>query len=327
MSAVHTEPLAESTLPVVNGRVYHLDILPEELARNIIIVGDPDRVPLLAKVLLATVEVDRAHRGLRTITGVAHGEHKTRVSIVTSGMGQPSFEIVMGELVALREIDLKTRTRLPGTRKPLNIIRLGTSGAIQADTVLGTSIITRYSVGLDNSGVYYDIPAQDKTVLDLEEAVKAALVKGARPNSRFTHALLPYASKCDPHVVQALSDAAAAIGHRAKVGVTASASGFFCNQGRWLVKEAPPTVPDIDDVISKVTVQTPSGDNLRIENLEMETSFLCHLGAAMGYRCGAICVTVAQRKLCKFFEGSPAALVEQAGRAAVAALEKLDQMD
>ena len=93
-----------SDLPIVDGRTYHLDLRPEDLAENIIIVGDPDRVTFIADEFLGAKEIDRFHRGLRTITGYVK-ETGQRVSIVTSGMGTPSLEIVLNEIVALNEID------------------------------------------------------------------------------------------------------------------------------------------------------------------------------------------------------------------------------
>jgi uridine phosphorylase len=99
-----------SDLPISEGRVYHLALSPEELAKDIIIVGDPERVSFIADEFLADRECDRYHRGLRTITGRVKETGK-RVSIITSGMGTPSLEIVLNEIVALNEIDFIRKKR------------------------------------------------------------------------------------------------------------------------------------------------------------------------------------------------------------------------
>jgi uridine phosphorylase len=129
---INIDPYKTSDLPVFNNTVYHLDLKPEELAKNIVIVGNPERVPFIAEEFLCDCEVDRSHRGLRTTTGTFR-ETGQRVSITTSGMGTPSLEIVLNELVALNEIDFKTMTQKEEF-DPLTIIRVGTSGGLQHDT-------------------------------------------------------------------------------------------------------------------------------------------------------------------------------------------------
>jgi uridine phosphorylase len=136
-----------SDLPIIEGKVYHLCLKPEDLANHILIVGDPERVSFIAKEYFSRIEVDKFHRGLRTITGIVRDTGQ-RVSIVTSGMGTPSLEIVLNEIIALNEIDFYTRTR-KSVYDMLTVIRVGTSGSIQPDTELGTLIITDYAIGLD----------------------------------------------------------------------------------------------------------------------------------------------------------------------------------
>ena len=103
------EPFTSGDLPLMpDGKVYHLHLCPGELAPNVLVVGDPGRVPKIATSCLNSVEIDREHRGLRTITGVTDG---LRISIVTTGMGTGSEEIVLQELQILNEIDPVTRCR------------------------------------------------------------------------------------------------------------------------------------------------------------------------------------------------------------------------
>lgn len=277
-------------LPLVDGKVYHLNLRPEELAKEIIIVGDPERVPFIADEFLENREVDRFHRGLRTITGLVK-ETGRRTSIVTSGMGTPSIEIVLNEIVALNEIDFRTLKRKEEF-ETINIIRVGTSGGIQLDTDLGTLIMTDYVVGMDNTGLFYDVPYQDKNCKMLEERVRAAIDATIPDNSRFKGKLFPYAAKADKGIVDALEGKAKKLGVKYRRGVTVSNSGFFGSEGR-AVSRVPVTVSDMDGVLA----YTDTGiAGLRFENMEMESSFLLHFMGALGYRAGVICPIIDNRR-------------------------------
>jgi len=312
-----------SSLPVVDGRIYHLSINHDELADKCIIVGDPERVPKIANKFLAKVLADRSHRGLRTITGLTVNGG-VPITIVTSGMGTPSLEIVLNELIAVHELDLATRKPLKGERKPLTIIRVGTSGAVRSGTALGTAIITKWAVGLDNTGTYYDAPC-DPVTEAIEDTVTKAVRAAATPGSRFGSRLAPYAAAAAPEVVEALTEVAQEKKILHKVGITASAAGFFANQGRQIRPFLKVTVPNIDSVVGSVDLSGIEGispKDIKIENLEMECAALYHIGRMAGCRCGTVCVTVAQRRTGEFLENQ-AACVEAASTLAVDALVAL----
>lgn len=283
-----------SDLPIIEGKVYHLDLTPEDLAKKIIIVGDPERAPFIADEYFSTREVDRFHRGLRTITGCVK-ETGQRVSIITSGMGTPSLEIVVNEIVALNEIDFHTRTR-KAVYDRLTIIRVGTSGGIQPDIALGTLIITEYAVGLDNTGLFYDVPCYEESMKILEERIREAVDGSIPANSRFKGKIYPYASRAHQDVTGALEREAQKLGVNYKQGVTVTNSGFFGNQGR-TVSRIPLTVPEIDGVLSFVDTGI---EGMRIENMEMEASFLLHFMGALGHRAGVICAVIDNRREEKF---------------------------
>ena len=184
-----SDPISASDLPLdEQGRIYHLQIKPDQLAPDILIVGDPGRAEMIGSTFLHDIEVEHEHRGLVTITGISavSGEPATilspiKTTVTTSGMGTPSLEIILQELVALNEIDFTTR--LPKRRFPrLQIIRVGTSGALQASTRLGTLIITSYAIGMDNTGLYYEVPYPDETCLQTGKGCPPAgkKVHGAR---------------------------------------------------------------------------------------------------------------------------------------------------
>lgn len=283
------EPFKPSDLPLRDGKVYHLDLKPEELAKNIILVGDPARVSMIASEFLKSVEVERFNRGLRTITGTVK-ETGQRVSIVTSGMGTPSMEIVLNELVALNEIDFQTLKRKTEF-DPLTLIRVGTTGGVQRETVLGTLIITDYIVGLDNTGLFYDAPCPDSACKLLEDRIREAVDHNISPGSRFKGKIFPYGAKAHSEVVAALETEAQELGSRHQRGVTVTSSGFFGNEGR-AISRVPLTVQEIDPLLATLETGIPG---LKIENLEMEASFLLHFMGGQGYKAGAIYPVIDKR--------------------------------
>jgi uridine phosphorylase len=277
---------SEADLPIVQGRTYHLDLAPSELAGNIILVGDPDRVPFIADEFLAGRDVDRSHRGFRTITGT---DRKTglRVSVISTGIGTPSLEIVLNEIVALNEINFKTRTRKK-KYDPLTVVRIGTSGGMQPDSELGALVVTDYAIGLDNTGLFYDIPCADSCCHLLEVRAREILAAAIDDGARFKGRISPYAARANPEVRVELEKAVLQIGVRCKKGITVTSSGFFSNEGR-CVSRLVPTAPDI---CAQLAVMDTGIPGLKIENIEMESSFLLHFLGAIGYRAGVICVII-----------------------------------
>jgi uridine phosphorylase len=279
-------PFAVSELPVRNGRVYHLDLAPGEIADNIIIVGDPGRVPYLADEFMSAREVDRFHRGFRTITGTSK-ETGQRFSVVTSGIGTPSMEIVLNEITALNEIDFRTRKR-KRKFKPLTVIRLGTSGGLQPETELGTLVVTDYVIGLDNTGLFYNVTCPDSCCRLLEVRVREALASSIDSSARFKGRICPYTARAHPEVRVALEREALHLGVRCRKGITVSSSGFFANEGR-KISRINPTAPDL---VTRLARMETGISGLKVENIEMEASFLLHFMGGVGYRAGVICAVI-----------------------------------
>ena len=291
-------PFTASDLPMTpDGKVYHLNVSLEQISPKIILVGDPDRVPMIAEEhLYPDYEADVFHRGLRTITGVVKSTGQ-RVSIVTSGMGTPSLEIALNELTALNEIDPVTRMRKEEVDR-LILIRIGTSGALQKDTVLGTSVISSHAIGLDNTGLFYSVSPQDLMCKSLEQKVATMLNSVMDPNSRFYGMINPYAAQADAELLQQMILAAQTHGVPYEIGVTVSSSGFNANQGRD-VGRIPLSVPDIDLHLSKLEFDAKG---LRVVNMEMEASHLLHFAGGHGYAAGVVCVAIANRRSDAFAE-------------------------
>ncbi|GAB6112452.1 nucleoside phosphorylase [Desulfomicrobium salsuginis] len=320
-----TGPFSEADLPIdADGCIYHLQLKPEQLAPDILLVGDPGRAEFIGSYLLREVEIAREHRGLITVTGTAEitGARTTvisplRTTVATSGMGTPSLEIVLNELVALHEIDFATRRR-KDSFPTLNVIRVGTSGALQASTKLGTPIVTSYAVGMDNTGLFYEAPCPDDTCARLERELTAAVREAMPEGSRFRGHVRPYVSRAEPAVCEALAQAATSLGLPARRGLTVSNSGFFAPQGRD-VSRLRPSVPELDRLFSDFD---PRLGGQRMENMEMETSFLCHFLGALGHRAGAICPALANRRT-QTFDHDYLDAVENATRIALLALANL----
>ena len=292
-------PYTAADLPVDEaGRIYHLQIKPEQIAPDILLVGDPGRAEFIGSRFLHDLEVEHEHRGLVTITGTSDitGDRATiispvKVTVTTSGMGTPSLEIVVNELVALNEIDFETRTRKSDFPR-LHILRVGTSGALQASTKLGTLIITSYSIGLDNTGLLYEVPYPDENCKRLEQELDHLIRSAMIADSRFYGKIHPYVSRAEPSIVAALMEAAEIFGVPARRGLTVSNSGFFAPQGRDIARVMP-SVPGLTKILSAYDARL---EGQRIENMEMEASFLLHFLGGLGHWAGAVCPTIANRQ-------------------------------
>jgi len=318
-------PYTAADLPIdEQGRVYHLQVRSDQIAPDILLVGDPGRAELIGSTFFRDVEFEHEHRGLVTVTGtsIVSGEAATIISplkttVTTSGMGTPSLEIVVNELVALAEIDLQTRRRKPAFPR-LHVLRLGTSGALQTSTALGTPIITSYAVGLDGTGLLYEAPYADGVCQRLERELADVVRDSMSPRSRFYGKVQPYVARAEPALVSALVEAAATLGVPAKLGLTATCGGFFAPQGRDIGRVSP-SLPDLDRVLS---AYDPRVGGQCFENMEMEASFLIHFLGALGHWAGAMCTTVAHRRKDTFDEHYQQA-IKNATQVALLALANL----
>jgi uridine phosphorylase len=315
-------PYTAADLPIdENGRIYHLQIEPGQIAPDILLVGDPGRAEFIGSTFLRDLEVEHEHRGLVTVTGTSEitGEQATIISpvkatVATSGIGTPSLEIVVNELVALNEIDFETRRRKADFPR-LHIIRVGTSGGLQASTKLGTPIITSYAVGMDNTGLFYEASYPDENCGRLEQEFGRVVGGSMSEDSRFYGKIHPYVSRAEPIIVDALLEASAKLGVSSKLGLTVSACGFFAPQGRDIARVRP-AVPELDRILSEYD---PSLGGQRVENMEMEASFLIHFLGSLGYWAGAICPAIANRRE-NTFDHHYQEAIENATRVALLAL-------
>jgi len=253
-----------------DGSIFHLHLKPGQLADNIILVGDPDRVALVA-AYFDTQECSVSNREFNTITGTYKGK---RISVISTGIGTDNIDIVMNELDALSNIDLETRTEKPDFRQ-LTIIRIGTSGGMQADIPLGSFLISEKSIGFDGMLNFY---AGRDGVSDLkfEESMK----KHLQWNPQLAA----------PYVVDADDELVNRIGKEDMLrGVTISANGFYGPQGRVLRI-------DLADMQINDKIESFRYGKYKITNYEMEGSAIAGLSKLMGHKAMTVCCIIANRR-------------------------------
>jgi uridine phosphorylase len=250
-----------------DGSVYHLNILPEDLADDIITVGDPDRVGEVSKHF-DKVELRKGKREFITHTGYIGSK---RISVISTGIGTDNIDIVLNELDALVNIDLDKRVYIEKL-KSLNIIRIGTSGAIQTDIPIDSILVSEYAVGLDALMAFYTYEASRE-----EKAILRAIVNQA-----------PAFKLLKPYVCAASKLLLRKIGKDLPRGITVTAPGFYAPQGREL--RYTKSIPNFIKQLSGI-----SKDNFRLTNLEMETSGIYGLANILGHQAISVNAILASR--------------------------------
>ncbi len=292
-----TNIIAESEL-ILNkdGSVYHLNLLPEEIADTIITVGDQDRVGEVSKYF-DTIEVRKSHREFVTHTGMLNGK---RFSVISTGIGTDNIDIVMNELDALVNIDLKTRA-IKKHLKSLNIIRIGTCGGLQDFLGVDSFVVSKAAFGLDNLFHHYEIK-EDNVNADGD-----MVLDSYQENFEMSHAFNKLIGNdfVSSYYMNADKDLASAFEKNAHFysGITVTCSGFYGPQGRVLRLN-----PAVLNFINKL--QSFNYKGKQILNFEMETSGIYALGRLLNHKCCSLSVVVANRIQQKFSR-NPAASVDR----------------
>lgn len=251
-----------------NGSVYHLKLLPEVIADNIITVGDQGRVEMVS-AHFDTIDFKVQNREFVTHSGTYKGK---RIMVISSGIGTDNIDIVVNELDAAVNIDLKTRT-VKEQKRSLNIVRIGTSGALQKDIPVDNYVVSTHGLGFDGLLNYYlDLP----TVNDNE--ISEAFIQQTNWNKNLPY---PYAIKGSEMLINK-------IGFDLMKGITATAPGFYGPQGRKL--RLTPWVEDFNQQLTDFQYKEH-----RITNFEMETSALYGLGKLLGHNTCTVCAIIANR--------------------------------
>jgi uridine phosphorylase len=252
-----------------DGSIFHLHLKPENIAKNIILVGDPGRVQTISEYF-DSVEFKVSNREFTTATGTYKNK---RISVISTGIGTDNIDIVINELDALVNIDLEKKL-IKKKHTSLNFIRLGTSGALQADIPVNSYVASTKAIGFDGLLNFY---SGRSSISDYE----------------FEKAFTKHTSWSDsissPYVVDADSELLKKIAVENIIpGITISAPGFYGPQGREL--RLPVTDPELNNKISSFRF-----NNMKITNYEMECSGIYGLSKLLGHKAITICAIIANR--------------------------------
>jgi len=256
-----------------DGSIYHLNLLPEDIANTIITVGDPDRVHQVSQHF-DTIEVKKGKREFHTHTGHLNGK---RISVISTGIGTDNIDIVLNELDALVNIDFQSRT-LKEKHTSLNIIRIGTTGAIQPDIPIDSFLISKYSIGFDGLLHFYE---HDKINFpDIEDEFIAH-------TSWDSYKARPYVLSYSEKLGKLFSD------NRIRLGFTATNTGFYGPQQRQL--RIKPSQMELMEKLSTFKFK-----ELQLTNLEMETSGIYALAQLLGHEAVSMNCILANRSTGEF---------------------------
>lgn len=251
-----------------DGSIYHLNLRPEDIADTIINVGDPDRVAMVSH-FFDSIEVRKQKREFVTHTGLYRGK---RITVISTGIGTDNIDIVYNELDALVNVDFKTRT-VKDRLKSLNLIRIGTSGALQEEILPDSFVCSSYGLGLDGLLNFYDWMPDEE-----ESQLQHALTSYLPAENRFPAVYVAKGSK-------SLHEKISKDMH---TGITASCSGFYGPQGREIRLK-----PYRQNLIDKLSAFQLA--DLKVTNFEMETGAMYGLARMLGHNCCSVNVIVANR--------------------------------
>lgn len=251
-----------------DGSVYHLNLKPEHIANDIIFVGDQNRVEKITQ-FFESIEFSTQKREFKTQTGIFKGK---RITVMSTGIGPDNIDIVMNELDALVNIDLETR-KPKEKLTSLNIIRIGTSGSLQADIPVDSFVMSKFGLGLDNMLRSYLIDDISHT------AMEAAFISHTNWDLRKGR---PYVISCSEKLEKVIES------DKIHKGITATAGGFYGPQGRVLRLE-------IQDENLNGKMDNFKFEDDRITNLEMETSAIYGLSALLGHHALSLNAIIANR--------------------------------
>jgi len=268
-----------------DGSIYHLNILSEDVAKTIIFVGDPERVAAVSKHF-DTIEIKKQKREFVTHTGTLKGK---RITVISTGISTDNIDIVLNELDALVNIDLKTR-RIKKELTQLDIVRIGTSGSMQKDVKVDDFLVSSFGVGMDSLMNFYEFettPRAAKIQSTFEKLLDESLF-----------------SIVTPYVFPANNVLLEKIGKGMKRGVTLTCPGFYAPQGRQLRAKS-----QIDVKFIKKTAKLKLVDN-RFTNFEMETAGIYGLAHVLGHR-ALSCNAILANRITNEFSQKPKKTVEK----------------
>ncbi len=252
-----------------DGSIFHLHLRPEQIADDIILVGDPERVDLVAEHFHQK-EFRIQNREFVSITGTYC---EKRITVLSTGIGTENIDIVMNELDALVNVDFKTREPLDNQRS-LSMVRIGTSGGLQDDLDINDYVISKKAIGFDGLLNFY-AGRERITDTDFEQQLKKHLNWSPLLTS-------PYVVDCSASLFEKINTTGLS------AGITISAPGFYGPQGRVLRLDI------LDPEINK-KIKSFSYNDHKITNYEMECSAIYGLSLLMGHQALTVCLIIANR--------------------------------
>jgi uridine phosphorylase len=252
-----------------DGSIFHLNLLPDDISDKIIIVGDPGRVDMLGS-LLNDIRVKKENREFRTITGSYEGNE---ITIISSGIGTDNIDIVINELDALANIDLKTG-EIKKDLVSLTFIRIGTSGGLRSDVPAGSCVLTETAIGFDGLIHFYE--GYDWLLDNILSSVLAEYLEWPDTLS------FPYVVNASKELIELFQK------ENFIKGMTVSVPGFYAPQGRRLRLNT--FDGEINDKLARFSFRGRT-----ICNYEMESSAIYGLSGLLGHKALTICAVIGNR--------------------------------
>ncbi len=252
-----------------DGSVYHLSLLPDEIAPNVILVGDPERVDMVAQYF-DEITVIKKNREFVTRTGTYND---IPVSVISTGIGTDNIDIVLNELDALVNIDLQTK-EVKKELTSLNIVRIGTSGCLDELMDVDTFLLSEFAIGLDGLLNYYQFEGNEIENTIQAECQQMQLVKQL--------GITPYVVQASTRLFHQFFD------DNIFTGITCTSPGFYAPQGRTLRLQ--PKVPSILDEMTAIEFS-----KMKITNFEMETAGIYGLAKLLGHEAISFNLLIANR--------------------------------
>lgn len=262
-----------------DGSIYHLNLLPQDIANTIILVGDPQRVGKISKHF-DHIEVTKQKREFVTHTGTYQGK---RITVISTGIGAGNIDITMNELDALKNVNLNTG-EAKKSFQPIQFIRIGTSGCLVEDIPVDSYLLSTAGIGLDGLLLYYSYQ-ENKQEKSIREEVESTIHFPVKP----------YVIECSSTLLNHFAQ------QNIYQGITVTCSGFYGPQGR-TIRLTPQNAQFLD--------QLTAIGNGKITNLEMETAVIYGLAKCLGHQAISINLLLANRKT-KTFSPHPKQAMEQ----------------
>ncbi|MEN8703949.1 MAG: nucleoside phosphorylase [Polaribacter sp.] len=277
-------PIKKSEL-ILNkdGGIYHLNLRPEHISNTIIFVGDQDRVDQIT-THFDHIEFSTQKREFKTTTGLYKGK---RLTVQSTGIGPDNIDIVLNELDALVNIDFKTR-EIKRNHTALNIIRIGTSGSLQANIPVDSFLLSSHAIDLNGMLQAYKI----------DEIAHPEIERAFISQTNWSE------KKADPLVISNSSSLAnKMMSNIIYKGITATAGGFYGPQGRVLRLA-------LQDAQLNSKIDSFNYKEHRITNLEMETSAIYGLAKLLGHNAVSMNAILANR-VNGTFSKNPSKVIEE----------------